>query len=127
MSYTKLAHSILTSTIWVEDDSTRIAWFTLLALVDRNGEVLGSVPGLASIARIPVEQFRDAIEKFLAPDPDSRTKEDEGRRIQAIDGGWVLLNHAKYRDLDSSADRLQKSAERQRRFRTKATKPKEKQ
>lgn len=117
MAYTKLSHSILTSTIWVEDDPTRIAWVTLLALANRHGEVSGSVPGLASVARIPVERCREAIEKFLAPDPDSRTQDDAGRRIERIDGGWQILNYAKYRDLASDEDRKRQAAVRQQRAR----------
>lgn len=35
--------------------------------------------------------------KFLSPDKWSRTTDNEGRRIEPIDGGWRLLNHAKYR------------------------------
>ena len=33
----------------------------------------------------------------MSPDPDSRTKDHGGRRIEEIDGGWRLLNHAKYK------------------------------
>lgn len=117
MSYTKLANSILTSTIWVEDDHTRIVWVTLLALADRNGEVEGSIPGLASIARVPVESCRAAITKFLAPDHDSRTATDEGRRVECIDGGWLLINHGKYRERATDDHRKAKAAERQQRAR----------
>lgn len=117
MSYTKLANSILTSTIWMEDDHTRIVWLTLLAMSDRHGEVQASIPGLANIARVPVESCRAAIEKFLSPDPDSRTKDDDGRRIEIIDGGFFILNHSKYRNLSSDEDRKQKAATRQKRYR----------
>lgn len=120
MSYTKLATSVLTSTIWMESDHTRIVWFTLLALSDKNGEVQASIPGLANIARVPVDSCREAIALFLSPDPDSRTKDDDGRRIEAIQGGWFLVNHSQYRNLSSDEDRKQKAAERQQRFRDKA-------
>lgn len=71
----------------------------MLAMADRQGRVFGSIPGLANRARIDVEACRGAIASFLAPDADSRTKDQEGRRIEEIDGGWRLLNHAKYRAL----------------------------
>jgi hypothetical protein len=119
MAYTKLFNSIITSTIWSEDDQTRIVWITMLAIADKNGEVQGSIPGLARIAGVPVEACRSAITKFLSPDVDSRTKDDEGRRIELIDGGWHLLNHSKYRDMASDADRAEKSAIRQARHREK--------
>jgi hypothetical protein len=117
MAYTKLFNSIVTSTIWSEDDKTRIVWITMLAIADKNGEVQGSIPGLARIAGVGVEDCRSAIAKFLSPDPDSRTKDDEGRRIEEIDGGWHLLNHRKYRDMASDADRAEKAAIRQKRKR----------
>lgn len=117
MSYTKLANSILTSTIWMEDDQTRIVWFALMAMADKNGEVQASIPGLANVARVPVESCRAAIARFLSDDPDSRTKTDDGKRLAEIRGGWVLINHQEYRQLASDEDRKQKAAERQKRFR----------
>ncbi len=119
MAYTKLFNSIITSTIWSEDDQTRIVWITMLAIADKNGEVQGSIPGLARIAGVPVEACRTAINKFLSPDVDSRTKDDEGRRIDVIEGGWHLLNHGKYRNMASDADRAEKSAIRQAKHREK--------
>jgi hypothetical protein len=99
ITFTKLFTSITESTIWREDDATRLMWITMLAMADSRGRVFASVPGLADRARVPVDRARIALGKFLAPDPDSRTPDHEGRRIEAIDGGWRLLNHAKYREL----------------------------
>lgn len=99
MTFTKLFSSITESTIWVEDDQTRLVWITMLAMADRKGRVWASVPGLANRARVPDESVRSALQKFLSPDPDSRTKDYEGRRIEEIDGGWRLLNHEKYREI----------------------------
>jgi hypothetical protein len=96
--YTKLFSSILASTVWREDADTRLVWITLLAMADKHGVAEGSVPGLADFARVPVENTRRALAKLAAPDPDSRSQEHEGRRIQSVDGGWLLLNHAKYRE-----------------------------
>jgi len=119
MAYTKLFNSLITSTVWREDDPTRIVWITMLALADKNGEVQASVPGLAHLAGATIESTRIAICKFMAPDPDSRTKDDEGRRIEEIDGGWLLLNHAKYRALASKDETITANAIRQQRFRNK--------
>jgi hypothetical protein len=71
----------------------------MLAMADRHGRVWASVPGLANRARVPVEDCRTALDSFLGPDRDSRTKTNEGRRIEPIDGGWRLLNHEKYREI----------------------------
>jgi hypothetical protein len=116
MAYTKLFSSIITSTIWTEDDQTRLVWITMLAIADKNGEVAASLPGLARLAAVPLDAVERAIEKFLSPDKHSRTKDDEGRRIEEIDGGWLLLNHAKYREMASRDEAKAASAERQKRF-----------
>lgn len=117
--FTKLFNSILASSIWCEDDKTRLVWITLLAMADQHGIVAASVAGLAHHARVSKEDCQKALEKFLAPDPDSRSTDFEGRRITRVDGGWQLLNHAKYRRLMSLEDRreyfrLKKQEYRQR-------------
>jgi hypothetical protein len=119
IGYTKLFSSIVTSTIWVESDRTRIVWITMLAMADRNGEIQASIPGLARLAGVPIPDCEEALAKFIAPDPYSRTPDDEGRRIEKIEGGWALLNHAKYREMASRDDSKASNTERQRRHREK--------
>lgn len=97
MTFTKLFSSITASTIWAARDQTRILWITMLAMADQHGRVWASVPGLANIARISLQDCETALEELQAPDKYSRTKDHDGRRIEPIDGGWRLLNHAKYR------------------------------
>ena len=97
-SYTKLFHGIVHSTIWDEPAEVRLVWITMLALADAHGEVHASVPGLAHAARVSLDGCRHALERLSSPDDESRSKEDGGRRIRAIDGGWFLINHEKYRD-----------------------------
>ena len=116
-TFTKLFAGITESTVWCEPDRTRLVWITMLAMADQYGRVSGSVPGLANRARVPLEDARLAIAAFLAPDPDSRTKDHEGRRIEEIDGGWRLLNHAKYRELRSEDDRREQNRLAQARHR----------
>ena len=53
MAFVKVHSSILDSSVWLEDDRTRIVWFTLMAMADRDGRVEASVPGLANRARVP--------------------------------------------------------------------------
>ena len=118
--YTKLFSSIVTSTVWREGKETKIMWVTMLALADKDGVVEGSIPGLADMARLTVDEARAAIEILSAPDPDSRSKEAEGKRLVPIDGGWLLVNHAKYRDLMSVEERREYLRKKQAEFRSKA-------
>lgn len=104
-TYTKLFSSITASTIVSEPLATRWLWVTMLAMADQNGDVFGSVPGLARIANIELPACEAALDRFKAPDEWSRTKDNEGRRIVEIDGGWRLLNHGKYRAIRDPADR----------------------
>jgi hypothetical protein len=117
MGYTKLFSSIIASTIWREDDKTRIVWITLLAMADKNGEVQASLPGLADFARVSIAEAQTALAKLSSPDEHSHSKIDEGRRIEAIDGGWFLINHAYYRAKASKDESKSASAIRQKRYR----------
>ncbi len=115
-SYTKLFSSITTSTVWGEPHETRLVWITMLASVNRSGEVFGSVPGLAHEARVSLEGCIEALKKFMEPDPWSRTKDFEGRRIREIDGGWLLLNHAKFDKMRSEIEAKERRRESQRAY-----------
>lgn len=117
MSYTKLFSSIVTSTIWTEDPKICKVWVTMLAIADKHGEVHASIPGLAQIAGMTLADTEAAIQKFLSPDKYSRTPDDEGRRIEKIDDGWLLLNHAKYRAMASKDEEKTSAAKRQAAFR----------
>lgn len=103
--YTKLFNSIITSTIWCEDNTTRIVWITMLALKNQDHVVEGSVPGLAAMARVTVDDCARALNILKSPDLHSRTKEFEGRRIEECDGGWRLLNGEQYRQKMNMDDR----------------------
>jgi len=103
--FTKLFTGIVFSTVWQEPLHTRVVWVTMLALADRMGRVLVSQPGLAKASGVTMEQCTEALDCFLAPDPWSRTKAHDGRRIEEIDGGWLLLNYIAYRELRDSDER----------------------
>lgn len=113
-TYAKLASSIVRSTVWREPDHIRILWITILALKDSDGEVFGSVPGLADTARITEDQCIEGLNRLMSPDPKSRTKTSEGRRLEEIQGGWRVVNHDIYRKLANADERRERDAERKR-------------
>ena len=118
-TFTKLFGSITDSTIWLEDSDTRIVWVTMLAMSDRFGYVGASLPGLAARAHVPLEKAEAALAKFMAPDPYSRSKDFEGRRIEEADRGWNILNYERFRDMrDEEArkeyERVRKREQRHR-------------
>jgi len=117
MAYTKLFNEIIASTIWAEPNPTRILWITLLALRGRDHVIEASIPGLAHYARISEKECLEAIETLSSPDPYSRSKEDDGRRIRAVDGGFFLINGEKYRQKMSREERLAKQVIYQKNYR----------
>jgi hypothetical protein len=113
--FVKLYGSILDSSIWLEPAGTRLLWITMLAMADAEGVVTASVRGLASRARITKDSCLAGLATLSSPDPDSKNPENEGRRIEKVDGGWVILNQRAYRDRRTRTQEL--TAERTRRWR----------
>src|SRR5882672_8988156 len=111
--FTKLFSSIITSSIWNENDKVRVVWITMLALSDMNGFVCASVGGLAHAARVTKEDCEAALGYLLSPDDDSRSQEFGGQRIDVTDGGYLILNYKKYRDLGRKIDRDEYLADKQ--------------
>lgn len=91
----------------------------MLAMADRVGLVAASVPGLADFARVSLPDCQKALAELAAPDEWSRSQENEGRRIQIVDGGWLLLNHAKYREKMGADERREYLKLKQREYRSK--------
>lgn len=104
-TYGKLFSSITESTVWGEPYATRLLWVAMIAKADKDGCIYAAVPGLARLANITLEECQAALQAFLSPDPFSRTPDNDGRRIETIDGGWRLLNWAKYRAIRGTEER----------------------
>lgn len=117
MTFTKLFSSITASTVWCKDPYTKVVWITMLAMADKRGRVWASIPGLAKEAGVSVDKVETALNDFLSPDHYSRTQDYEGRRIEVIDGGWKLLNHAKYRAIRDEEERRAYKTAKQREYR----------
>ncbi len=90
----------------------------MLVLKDRHHVVKMSVVGLANIARVSVEQCRQALMGFEQPDLDSTDKQYEGRRIEALpDGGWRILNGERYAKMLSYTERREYNRMKQAEYR----------
>lgn len=97
--YTPVFREFTTSSMWAESPEVRCVWLYLMLHADPEGFVPGTIPGLAVAANVALEATRGAIEKFLAPDPDSNTQESEGRRLEKAPHGWRILNFVYWREL----------------------------
>ncbi len=119
--FTKLHKKILQSSIWNQPGDICKVWITLLALADYEGEIQGSIGGIAHTARVTTSVVRTALDVFMSADEDSSDPEHQGRRLEAITGGWRLLNFRKYR-VDPRRER-KKERDRLRQKRSRSTKP----
>jgi hypothetical protein len=118
--YSKLFSSIVTSTIWCEDNATLRVWIAMLAMCDAKGFVAGAVPGFASLSRVTIPEMRAALDTLSSPDQDSRSKVKEGRRIEIFDDGWQIVNYDEYRNRKQAKDGSRAPYERNRRAEKKA-------
>lgn len=89
---------LLRSSLWIGGSKeARLVWITLLVLKNSEGNVFTSMVGLADAAKLTKDECIKAIEELSQPDPDSYTKDNEGRRIIPIEGGWHIVSHELYR------------------------------
>lgn len=78
-------------------------WLTILPMADKNGHIDMSFAAMAALTGWPIDLLRQAIKELSEPDPESRSPENDGRRLELIDPetrgwGWRVINHSKYRE-----------------------------
>lgn len=116
--FTLLWSKMLKSTLWMEDNPTRIVWVTLLLLKDEEGMIgTQSARVIAHEARVTEEEAAKALAIFLGPDPESHLENDEGRRLRKVPGGFQIINHEQYRyssEVSREYWRVKKAEQRQR-------------
>lgn len=94
------------STIWDEPPHVRVMFLTMLALKDWDHVVRLTFRRLVKKANLnPVEEesvrlAREALKILSEPDPRQtfEPQEQEGRRIQQVEDGWLVINGQKYQD-----------------------------
>jgi len=107
--YAKLFEQIFDSSI-AENYKTRHIFEDLFVLADREGILDMTLESIARRTNVPQALIENAIDELCKPDPKSRSKEHEGRRLIPLDPergwGWIVVNYKKYRDMiDEDAKR----------------------
>jgi hypothetical protein len=119
----RLAHSSLLD----RDVATRWVFIFMLSQADGEGRFrCASVAGLARAAAVTLEQAERATAELEAPDPDSTTKLDDGRRIRRVPGGWQIVAYATYRDYRTPRQLAEAARKRRQREAAKARREKRK-
>jgi len=76
-----------------------------------------SVGNLSHRARVTLEEAQEALTCLEGADPDSSDPEHQGRRLERVPGGWIVLNAEKHRSLVTRAVKQEQTRERVRRWR----------
>lgn len=99
--YTPIFSTMLEGTLYGRWPHTGI-WACLLSQMSREGVIDKTPQCLASAIGVPVDVLTACINDFMQPDLDSRTPDNDGRRLELIDPtrswGWRVLNAQKYRE-----------------------------
>lgn len=102
--------------------SNEILVFTnMLAHAARDGSVDKHWRAISEETGLSIDEVKEAIDTLEAPDPESRSPEEEGRRLVRLDEhrawGWRIVNHSKYRAIRSEEDRAEQNRLAQARWR----------
>lgn len=113
-SYFPLDRDILNSSLWISGDShMKALWIYLLLSADpRTGVVSHTRPAIVHGSGVPRADVDRILEQLAAPDPDSRTPDNDGRRIAFVEEGILILNYERYRNKDYSTPRVRRYYER---------------
>jgi hypothetical protein len=118
--YNKIFTKILDSSIWLEPDPTRIVWITMIAAMDEDGMChFASIENLARRAVVDIEKAKEAVRTLESPDANSCDPDHDGRRIERVPGGWMVLNAQKYKELVTRVVAREQTRQRVARYRQK--------
>ena len=111
----------------IYDGTLRTSWQALvtfqqmIVLSDADGVIDMTPHAIAGRTGIPLDILEKGLEFLEAPDPHSRTPDEDGRRIMRLDEhrpwGWMIVNHRKYKLLQDADTRREQTRERVRAFR----------
>ena len=110
--YTPIFSKIVDSSLWSEPDFVVKVYLTLLAKKDRDQIVRGTAYNIGTWARKTEQEALEAL-KILSS-PDTRRLEPQphdGRRIERVADGWLILNGKHYQDLMGQVNRRAKKAQ----------------
>ena len=110
--YAKIFIQILDSSI-AENHIVRHIFQDLLIVADPTGVVDMTLEALQRRLNVPIDMLTSAMSALSAPDPNSRSKVDEGRRIVLLDPtrswGWQIVNFDTYHKMKDENGRREQN------------------
>lgn len=104
-------------------------WLTVLPMADKHGNIDLTYQAISVLTGWPIDLLKQAFAELTAPDPESRSSDEEGRRLVLIDPenrswGWRVVNHRVYREKarkqQSDQNRVQNGSEAARKASSRA-------
>ena len=110
--------TIVGSSLWDEDDSVIKIFLTMMALKDADDVYRGDAYQLGKDSRKGEREALRAWVVLSGPDTKKETPQaNEGRRIKAVEGGWLILNAPKYRNQVKEEMKRRRNAKAQKAWR----------
>jgi hypothetical protein len=103
--FVKLNCDILDSSIMLEDSDTFKAFIVFLASCNSEGIACVPTASIVMRCRVSIDRAFEILARLMAPDPASKSKEEQGRRIVPHgDSGYHyrVVNYKKYREFTYS-------------------------
>lgn len=98
-TWVPLWSTVVDSSIWDEPDHVLKVFLTMMALKDADHIVRLNAYQISRRARKTEQEVLEALQVLSSPDTRRVEKQlYEGRRIKAVEEGWLILNGEKYRE-----------------------------
>lgn len=98
-----------------------LVFVNILCHADKEGVVDRTCRAIADETGLSLRRVEAAVVSLESPDEQSRSRNDDGRRLKRIDPertwGWKIVNYLHYKDLRSELDRREQNKEAQKRRR----------
>ena len=118
-SFAKLWSGITESSLWGGSKEARLLFVTLLAKADSTGFVEAAPSGLARLANLTRQEIDSALLELTSPDPESKSKVAEGKRVAIVPQGVCVVNYEDYRKRRDDEERREYMREYMREYRAK--------
>lgn len=106
--YGKVFAQMFTGTLHGRLEATA-TFMALIALADGEGTVDMTLATLTALTGWPREFLEQGLRELEQPDPESRTPDEDGRRIVRLrdntEWGWRIVNYLKYRQIRDQSGR----------------------
>jgi uncharacterized phage protein (TIGR02220 family) len=121
-TWTPIWNKLPDSSIWLESKEVKILFVTMLALKDRDHVVRLNAFELSRKSNLTEQEVIDALEVLKSPDTKRlEPQEYEGRRIERVEDGWLILNGEKYREKIQEQRRREYCREKMREYRSRGS------